>query len=113
MAEILGLVGGVPLPRTVRGRLALRVVFMAVLCLLVAPPAADAQGCKRTPRLCFLTFDPGTLRTRSPRFDAFFEELEALGYVEGRNLDISCLSADNVGGRFPALIDECLSRNPM
>jgi putative tryptophan/tyrosine transport system substrate-binding protein len=33
---------------------------------------------KRIPRLCFLTFDPGTLRTRSPRFDGFFQGLQDL-----------------------------------
>jgi hypothetical protein len=41
------------------------------------PLAARAQQ-KRIPRLCFLTFDPGTLRTRSPRFDGFFQGLQDL-----------------------------------
>jgi putative ABC transport system substrate-binding protein len=59
-----------------------------------------------------LTFDPGTLRTRSPRFDAFFQGLENLGYVDGRTIEIRYLSADNNGDRFPALIDECLSLKP-
>ena len=72
------------------------------------PFAAWAQQ-KRIPRLCFLTFDPGTLRTRSPRFDGFFQGLQELGYVNARNIEISYLSADNNGDRFPALIDECLS----
>jgi len=34
-----------------------------------------------TPRLCFLTFDPGTLD--STRFAAFFEGLRDLSYVVG------------------------------
>ena len=75
------------------------------------PLAAQAQQ-KRIPRLCFLTFDPGTLRTRSPRFDGFFQGLQDLGYVNARNIEISYLSADNNGDRFPALIDECLSLKP-
>jgi len=100
MAEIRGPVGGVLLARAIQGRLALRLLLIAGLYLLIAPLAANAQGSKRIPRLCFLTFDPRTLRTRSPRFDAFFQELETLGYVDGRNLDIRYLSADNVGGRF-------------
>jgi putative tryptophan/tyrosine transport system substrate-binding protein len=75
------------------------------------PLAARAQQ-KRIPRLCFLTFDPGTLRTRSPRFDGFFQGLQDLGYVNARNIEISYLSADNNGDRFPALIDECLSLRP-
>ena len=85
MAEIRGPIGGVLLARAIQGRLALRLVLIAVLYLFVTPPAADAQGSKRIPRLCFLTFDPGTLRTRSPRFDAFFQELETIGYSDGRN----------------------------
>jgi putative tryptophan/tyrosine transport system substrate-binding protein len=76
------------------------------------PMMANAQR-QQMPRLCFLTFDPGTLRTRSSRFDAFFQGLESLGYVDGRTIDIRYLSADNNGDRFPTLIDECLSLNPV
>src|SRR6478735_12669682 len=75
------------------------------------PLAARAQH-KRIPRLCFLTFDPGTLQTRSPRFDGFFQGLQDLGYEQGRNIWISYLSADNKGDRFPSLIDECLAWQP-
>jgi putative tryptophan/tyrosine transport system substrate-binding protein len=73
--------------------------------------AAGAQQGK-VPRLCFLTFDPGTLRTRSPRFDGFFRALEEFGYIDGRTMEIRYLSADSNGDRFPALIDECLSLKP-
>jgi putative tryptophan/tyrosine transport system substrate-binding protein len=76
------------------------------------PWQAHAQQSTKVPRLCFLTFDPGTLRTRSPRFDAFFQGLEHLGYVDGRTIEIRYLSADNNGDLFPALIDECLSLKP-
>ena len=72
---------------------------------------AGAQH-QHVPRLCFLTFDPGTLRTRSSRFDAFFQGLQNLGYEDGRTIDIRYLSADNNGDRFPTLIDECLSLRP-
>jgi putative ABC transport system substrate-binding protein len=41
------------------------------------------------------------LQTRSPRFDGFFQGLQDLGYVHGRNINISYLSADNNGDRFP------------
>jgi putative ABC transport system substrate-binding protein len=79
---------------------------------LVAPSAGEAQQSKEIPRLCFLTFDPGTLQTRSPRFDGFFHGLLDLGYVNGRNISIRYLSADNSCERFPALSDECLSLTP-
>jgi len=83
-----------------------------ILSLFATSSAVEAQQHYKIPRLCFLTFDPGTLRTRSPRFDGFFRGLEDLGYVNARNIEISYLSADNNGDRFPALIDECLSLKP-
>ena len=74
------------------------------------PLAARAQQPKKIPRLCFLTFDPGTLLSRSPRFDAFFEGLRDLGYVNGQTIAIDYLSAEGVGERFPALAAECVRR---
>ena len=61
---------------------------------LLLPRPTHAQPSTKIPRLCFLTFDPGTLRTRSPRFDGFFQGLESLGYIDGRNIEIRYLSAD-------------------
>lgn len=72
------------------------------------PLGARAQQSKKLPRLCFLTFDPGTLQARSPRFDPFFESLRDLGYVDGQTITIDYLSADGKGERFPALAAECL-----
>jgi putative tryptophan/tyrosine transport system substrate-binding protein len=94
-----------------RRRFTVGLALLAPMRLLLLHPA-EAQPSKKVPRLCFLTFDPGTLRTRSPRFDGFFQGLEALGYVDGRNIEIRYLSADNNGERFPSLIDECLSLKP-
>ena len=74
--------------------------------LLAAPLAAEAQPGK-VPRLCLLTFDPGT--PQSSRFDAFFQGLRDLGYVNGQTITIDYLSAGTsqaVG--FPALATECL-----
>jgi putative tryptophan/tyrosine transport system substrate-binding protein len=90
-----------------------REFIMALACTAALwPLGVRAQQATKIPRLCFLTFDPGTLRTRSPRFDGFFQGLQELGYVNARNIEISYLSADNNGDRFPALIDECLSLKP-
>jgi putative tryptophan/tyrosine transport system substrate-binding protein len=73
----------------------------------VAPPlAARAQQSRPIPRLCFLTFDPGTLQ--STRFDAFFQALRDLGYVNGKTIAVDYLSADGRSERFPALADQCL-----
>ena len=72
------------------------------------PLGAHAQQSKEIPRLCLLTFDPGTLQSRSPRFDVFFDSLRDLGYVDGKTIAIDYLSADGKDDRFPALVSECL-----
>ena len=72
------------------------------------PLVAHAQQSKEIPRLCFLTFDPGTSQSRSPRFDVFFDSLRDLGYVDGKTIVIDYLSADGKDDRFPALVSECL-----
>jgi putative ABC transport system substrate-binding protein len=89
-----------------------RRAFLGSLAGVFAVPLTPRAQLQDVPRLCFLTFDPGTLQTRSPRFDGFFQGLQDLGYVNGRNITISYLSADNNGDRFPALIDECLRLKP-
>jgi hypothetical protein len=86
----------------------LGVALLAMLTLFAAPVVGDAQQPQKIPRLCFLTFDPGTLRSRSPRFDAFFEALRDLGYVDGQTITIDYLSADGDGERFPVRTAECL-----
>jgi putative tryptophan/tyrosine transport system substrate-binding protein len=114
MCWALGFVGGVAYRPTIKVQpiKLLRAAFLTILSLLAAPCAGVGQQPKKIPWLCFLTFDPGTLRTRSPRFDGFFQGLQDLGYVHGRNINISYLSADNNGDRFPTLIEECLSLKP-
>jgi putative tryptophan/tyrosine transport system substrate-binding protein len=72
------------------------------------PSAVRAQQSKKIPRLCFLTFDPGTLQTT--RFGAFFQALRDLGYVDGATITIDYFSADGRDERFPALAAECLRR---
>jgi hypothetical protein len=81
-------------------------VITVALGLLAASLAAEAQPAGRTPRLCFLTFDPGTAQSPSPRFDGFFQGLRDLGYVHGQTLTIDYLTVDGRGERFPALAAE-------
>ena len=81
--------------------------FVALLGAAAAwPSAVRAQQSKNIPRLCFLTFDPGTLQTN--RFGAFFQALRDLGYVDGRTITVDYLSADGRDERFSALTAECL-----
>jgi putative ABC transport system substrate-binding protein len=74
--------------------------------LLAAPLDVEAQQAGKIPRLCFLTFDPGT--PQSSRFDVFFQGLRDLGYVDGQTISIDYLSAEGRGERFPALAVDCL-----
>ena len=62
------------------------------------PYAAQVQEPKKSQRLCFRTFDPGTLETN--RFKPFFEGLRDFGYVAGQTLAIDYISADGRGDRF-------------
>ena len=63
---------------------------------------------RKIPRLCFLTFDPGSLQ--STRYGAFFEGLRDLGYVPGQTINIDYLSADGQAARYAALAADCVSR---
>ena len=83
----------------------------AFIAMLVAVASARGFGARAEksdrPRLCFLTFDPGT--AQSNRFKSFFQGLRDLGYVDGQTITIDYLSAGSgqaVG--FPALATECL-----
>jgi len=74
---------------------------------LAWPLAARAQQPKNIPRLCFLSFDLDPAASRS-RFDAFFQGLRDLGYVDGKTIVIDYLSAEGHGERYSALTAECL-----
>jgi hypothetical protein len=91
------------------GRIRVRAVLLAAigLCVLGATLIAEAQRPVRIPHLCFLTFDPGTARSPSPRFEAFFQGLRDLGYVHGQTITIDYLVADGRSERFPELAAEC------
>src|SRR6185503_20870977 len=65
--------------------------------------------CHAQPRLCFLTFDPGS-SLRSNRYGDFFEALRTLGYQDGRTLRVDYLSAEGKSERFAELVGECIKR---
>jgi putative tryptophan/tyrosine transport system substrate-binding protein len=65
-----------------------------------------AQQSKKIPRLCFLTFDPGTLETTG--FKPFFQALGDVGYVDGQTITIDYLSANGQGERFADLAADCV-----
>jgi putative tryptophan/tyrosine transport system substrate-binding protein len=84
-------------------------LFLSIaIAFVVTPFAVEAQQAGNVPRLCFLTFDPGTAQSPSPRFEAFFQGLRDLGYVQGRTITIDYLVAEGRSERFPALAAECV-----
>ena len=87
------------------GVMRLGALFLALV-VFALPLATEAQPANRIPRLCFLTFDPGT--PQSSRFNPFFQSLRDLGYVDGQTISIDYLSAAGRGEQFPALAADCL-----
>jgi ABC-type uncharacterized transport system substrate-binding protein len=79
---------------------------------LVWPLSASAQSAPKIPRLCFLTFDPGTPQSPAKRFETFFERLRELGYVNGQTITIEYLHPEGRSDRYPELTAECLRRKP-
>ena len=63
------------------------------------PLAAHAQAPKNIPRLCFLTFDPGTLQ--SNRFDAFLQGLRDLVALIFAGSPPAALAAKSATGTIP------------
>jgi putative tryptophan/tyrosine transport system substrate-binding protein len=82
--------------------------LVLALGLTVLPHVADGQSAGKVPRLCFLTFDPGTPQSPSPRFEAFFAGLHDLGYVHGKTITIDYLVADGRSEKFSELAAECV-----
>jgi putative ABC transport system substrate-binding protein len=80
-------------------------LFLALLGFVLSL-ATEALAAGKIPRLCFLTFDPGTVQAN--RFKPLFQGLRALGYVDGQTITIDYLSADGHGERFPDLAADCL-----
>ncbi len=70
------------------------------------PLVSHAQQQKKLPRLCFLTFDPGSSQTN--RYGPFFEGLRELGYVHGQTIIVDYLTADGDGARYASLAAECV-----
>src|SRR5262245_55964392 len=84
------------------------IISVVAALFFVAALSVGAQPRSKVPRLCLLTFDPGTAQSPSSRFEGFFQGLRDLGYVHGRTLAIDYLTADGSSERFPALAAECL-----
>jgi putative ABC transport system substrate-binding protein len=89
-----------------------RRAFIAAACGALAWPACAAAQPARLPKLCFLTFDPGTPQSPAKRFEAFFEGLRELGYTNGETIAIDYLHPEGRSDRYPELAAECLQLKP-
>ena len=82
-----------------------RDTVLALAALGAAPLVPFAQAAGKIPRLCFMTFDPGTMRAN--RYGAFFEALRRLGYEDGKTIAIDYLSANGRAEQYSAMAAEC------
>ena len=71
-----------------------------------------AYAVTKVPRLCVLTFDPGSAQSPTARFKTFFERLAEIGYVHPQTLTIDYIAAEGRTDQYPALAAECVAHNP-
>jgi putative ABC transport system substrate-binding protein len=81
--------------------------LLAALILLCVPLEGRAQQTGKLPRLGWL----GNYRADHPVYEGFREGLRALGYVEGRNINIEARWADGNLARLPELARELAHLN--
>jgi putative ABC transport system substrate-binding protein len=78
---------------------------MLVAVVLLAVAIAEAQQPKRVPRIGYLSAG-ASCSGANESLDAFRQGLNALGYVEGKNIYIECRSAEGKFDRLPSLVAE-------
>ena len=86
-----------------------RDTLLALGVLSAAPLLASAQQAVRVARIGYLSFTTRSANTRN--FEAFQAGLRALGYVEGKNIQIESRHADGDADRLPALAAELVGLN--
>src|SRR5437899_2400605 len=80
-----------------------RITRFAVVLLLAAPLAAEAQRAQEMPRVGYINpgFPSDPIRMR--RLEAFRQGLRELGYAEGRNIALERRWAEGRYDRYPAI----------
>ena len=81
--------------------------LLAIIVLIIAESAPAQQA--KIPRLGFLIASSAPVQ--KPRLEAFRQGLQALGYVEGKNIVIDYRYAEGKPERLPALAAELLQLN--
>ena len=86
-------------------------VRLAVLGVIAAPLAAEAQPAARTPRIGVLLPGAPAAAARNPRMQAFYQSLREFGWVEGQNVVFERRYAEGQYGRLSALATELARLN--
>jgi len=84
-----------------------RQFLLAASALLAAPRAALGQRADRLVRVGFLS-----PVAQGSRDEAFLDGLQALGWVQGRNIAVAMRFAEGQPDRLPGLVQELLALNP-
>jgi putative ABC transport system substrate-binding protein len=83
-----------------------RVEFAVFAFVLVGMAVtARAQQATKVPRIAFLGVRPDDSRTT---FESFKQQLQTLGYIDGKNIVYEYRNAENKSERLPALVDELI-----
>jgi len=81
-----------------------RLIFALVLSLLTMSFEVNAQPAAKVPRVGFLW--TGSSSAPSPFIEAFRQELNGLGWVDGQNVIVEYRYAEGKAERFPELVAE-------
>jgi putative ABC transport system substrate-binding protein len=81
-----------------------RLIFALVLSLLTMSFEVNAQPAAKVPRVGFLW--TGSSSAPSPLIEAFRQELNGLGWVDGKNVIVEYRYAEGKAERFPELVAE-------
>jgi putative tryptophan/tyrosine transport system substrate-binding protein len=85
-----------------------RAFVAGMAAVVVAPLASEAQPAEKRVRIALVC----AARCEGAAYDAFWQGLRDLGFVEGRNLLVDVRGADGQADRLPLLIAEQLAAKP-
>ncbi len=77
------------------------VIWLLATAIVISAPTANAQQAGKILRIGFL--DPSTASGRSVLMEAFRQELQKLGWIEGKNITIEYRFTDHKTERLPEL----------
>ena len=98
--------------RPIQSLRAIALVPAVLACVLSIPIAADAQPAAKVHRIGILSFLPLSMERTLPQDLAFFDALNRLGYVEGKDLVVELRSTEGKFERFADVAAELVALKP-